>query len=174
MPTLGGGSAGSGHGVIKGKKGNAIADSNDPARAFANKFRVTYGKDESEANSEDWNSILSIEKMLSLPPDREPKEYFTELDQNLYKVVKTIEGRKLEPKRERLVKDLRLLIEQFLEMMETGVFLNEDRQRAALQAKDWLEKKLKVQSSVPLYEDPVLKCSDLDRWIKNLSSRKNS
>lgn len=48
------------------------------------------------------------------------------------------------------MKDLRLLIEQFLEMMETGVFLNEDRQRAALQAKDWLEKKLKVQSSVPL------------------------
>lgn len=72
------------------------------------------------------------------------------------------------------MKDLRLLIEQFLEIKETGIFVNEDRQRAALQAKDWLEKKLKVQSSVPLYEDPVLKCSDLDRWIKNLSSRKNS
>ena len=30
--------------------------------------------------------------------------------------------------RERLVKDLRLLIEQFLEIKETGIFVNEDRQ----------------------------------------------
>ncbi|XP_037440405.1 uncharacterized protein LOC119308380 isoform X2 [Triticum dicoccoides] len=56
------------------------------------------------------------------------------------------------------------------ERKEYFMKLDQDLQKiAALQAKDWLVNKPKKQNSVPLYENPVLKCSDLQQWIHKLS-----
>uniref|UniRef100_A0A8R7QBB5 rRNA N-glycosidase n=1 Tax=Triticum urartu TaxID=4572 RepID=A0A8R7QBB5_TRIUA len=56
------------------------------------------------------------------------------------------------------------------ERKEHFMKLDQDLQMiAALQAKDWLVNKRKKQNSVPLYENPVLKCSDLQQWIHKLS-----
>lgn len=64
----------------------------------------------------------------------------------------------------------KLILPPDSEPREYVMKLDQDLQKiAALQAKDWLVNKLKKQNSVPSYENPVLKYSDLQQWIHKLS-----
>uniref|UniRef100_M8C8I1 rRNA N-glycosidase n=1 Tax=Aegilops tauschii TaxID=37682 RepID=M8C8I1_AEGTA len=64
----------------------------------------------------------------------------------------------------------KLILPPDSEPRECVMKLDQDPQKiAASQAKDWLVNKLKKQNSVPSYENPVLKYSDLQQWIHKLS-----